>query len=591
MKRHYVCRVDLKFHSSVRVTPIFLLLCFILLSPIAGFTQNSLSKKEVKAQELAANASRFFIEGEKAFVLGDLEKAYQYLAKASEFAPEEPAISFKLAEVLLKNNQAQKALSYALKAAAGNPENLYYVLLVAEIYTSLKQPLLAATLLEKLTTGSSKNQQYNLELASIYLSANEFDKALVALDRAEAYYGVREAFTFQKQRIYLRKDQLEKAGEEGEKLIASFPGNPNYVLALVEILYNNAKLDQAIQLVQTEIAKYPNQPELQLAAYTLYLEKGQIAQANAFLLEAIASPDLAPPSKAAAFQGLLQELKTAERDKLLDKLELLLMDIHPEDATVLEAIGNRRKSENKLGEALVLYKKSIAIQPKNEKVLEEVIVNAFETGDNYEEVARYTSIAIDEFPESAEFWFYEGVILSGQKKDSLAVQALETALQLNEGKNQQLAQVAYSTLGNSQYQMGDQAAAFLNFEKALAINPNDEQVLNNYAYFLALAGQELEKALDMAQRVVKKHPKNATYLDTLAWVLYQLKRYPEAALHIAEAIKIEKEPSGVLMEHYGDILYRLGKVEEAVGWWKKAKESPEGSESLPQKIIDKQIHD
>jgi tetratricopeptide (TPR) repeat protein len=300
---------------------------------------------------------------------------------------------------------------------------------------------------------------------------------------------------------------------------------------------------------------------------------------------------LAPPSKAAAFQGLLQELKTAERDKLLDKLEVLLKELHNEDPTVLEAIGNRRKSENKLGEALVLYKKSLALQPKNEKLLEEVIVNSFETGDNYEEVARYTSIAIDEFPESAEFWFYEGVILSGQKKDSLAVQALETALRLNAEKNPQLSQVAYSTLGNSQYELGDQAAAFQNFEKALALNPTDEQVLNNYAYFLALAGQELEKALDMAQRVVKKHPKNATYLDTLAWVLYQLKRYSEAALHLDEAIKIEKVPSGVLMEHYGDILYRLGKVEEAVGWWKKAKESPEGSDSLAQKIKDQRIHD
>ena len=575
----------------MRVTPIFLLLFLIFLSPIAGFTQNSLSKKEVKAQELAANASRFFIEGEKALVLGDLEKAFRYLEKASEFAPEEPAIAYKLAEVLLKNSQAEKALPYALKAAAGDPENLYYVLLVAEIYTSLKQPLLAATLLEKLTTGSTKNQQYNLELASIYLNANEFDKALVALDRAEAYYGVREAFTFQKQRIYLRKDQLGKAVEEGEKLIASFPGNPNYVLALVEILFNNAKLEQAIQLVQTEIAKYPNQPELQLAAYSLYLEKGQIAQANTFLLEAITSPDLAPPSKAAAFQGLLQELKTAERDKLLDKLEVLLKELHAEDPTVLEAIGNRRKSENKLGEALVLYKKSLALQPKNEKLLEEVIVNSFDAGDNYEEVARYTSIAIDEFPESAEFWFYEGVILSGQKKDSLAVQALETALRLNAEKNPQLSQVAYSTLGNSQYQLGDKAAAFQNFDKALALNPADEQVLNNYAYFLAVAGQELEKALDMAQRVVKKHPKNATYLDTLAWVLYQLKRYSEAALHLDEAIKIEKTPSGVLMEHYGDILYRLGKVEEAVGWWKKAKESPEGSDSLAQKIKDQRIHD
>ena len=591
MKRHYVCSGHLKLYSSVRVTPIFLLLCLIFLSPIAGFTQKSLSKKEVKAQELAANAGRFFIEGEKALVLGDLEKAFRYLEKASEFSPEEPAISYKLAEVLLKKNQGGSALPYALKAAAGDPENLYYVLLVAEIYSSLKQPVQAAALFEKLTTGSTKNQQYNLELASIYLDANEFDKALLALDRAEAYYGVREAFTFQKQRIYLRKDQLQKAVEEGEKLIASFPGNPNYVLSLVEILYNNAKLDQAIQLVGAEITKYPNQPELQLAAYTLYKEKRQISQANTFLFEAIASTDLAPASKAAAFQGVLQEMKTAEREMLLDKLELQLLELHPEDAAVLEAIGNRRKAENKLAEALKLYKKSIAFQPKNEKLLEEVIVNSFDAGGNYEEVARYTSIAIDEFPESAEFWFYEGVILSGQKKDSLAVQALETALRLNAEKNPQLAQVAYSTLGNSQYQLGDQAAAFKNFEKALALNPTDEQVLNNYAYFLALANQELEKALDMAQRVVKKHPKNATYLDTLAWVLYQMKRYSEASVYLEEALEIEKEPTGVLMEHFGDVLYRIGKVEEAVGWWKKAKESPEGSDSLAQKIKDQRIHD
>jgi predicted negative regulator of RcsB-dependent stress response len=45
------------------------------------------------------------------------------------------------------------------------------------------------------------------------------------------------------------------------------------------------------------------------------------------------------------------------------------------------------------------------------------------------------------------------------------------------------------------------------------------------------------------------------------------------------------------MEHYGDILFRLGKVEDAVSWWKKAKESPEGSEHLAQKIKDRQVHD
>ncbi|MCM0041530.1 MAG: tetratricopeptide repeat protein [Algoriphagus sp.] len=575
----------------MRVTPIFLFCCFLFLGPIAGFPQGSLSKKELKAQEQKANASRFFIEGEKSFALGDLEKAYQYLSRARDFAPEEPAISYKLAEVLLKRNQAAQALPFAQQAVAKDPQNLFYVLLVAEIYTGLNKPLEAAALLEKLTTGSTKNQQYNLELASIYLNANEFDKALVALDRAEAYYGVREPFTVQKQRIYLRKDLLSKAVEEGEKLISSFPGNPNYVLSLVEILYNNAKLDQAIQLVGTEINKYPNQPELQLAAYKLYREKGLDSQANTFLVESMSSPDLATASKTSTFQGLLQEMKTAERDKMLDSLEVILVAMHPADAAVLEALGNRRKAGNRLGEALELYKKSLAIQPKNERLLEEVIVNSFETSTNYEEVAIYTKIALEEFPESAEFWFYEGVLLSAQKKDSAAVQALETALRLNSEKNPQLAQVAYSTLGNSLYQMGDQAAAFSNFDKALALNPSDEQVLNNYAYFLSLAKQDLMKALDMAQRVVKKHPKNGTYLDTLAWVLYQLERYSEAATTLEEALKIEKEPSGVVMEHYGDILFRLGKIEEAVSWWKKAKESPEGSDQLAQKIKDRQIHD
>jgi tetratricopeptide (TPR) repeat protein len=305
----------------------------------------------------------------------------------------------------------------------------------------------------------------------------------------------------------------------------------------------------------------------------------------------MASPDLPTSSKASTYQGLLQEMKTAERDKMLDSLEVLLLEMHPADAYVLEALGNRRKAENKLSEALELYKKSLSLQPRNERLLEEVIVNFFETSSNYEEVAIYTRIGVEEFPESAEFWFYEGVLLSTQKKDSLAVQALETALRLNAEKNPQLAQVAYSTLGNSLYQLGDQAGAFSNFDKALALNPNDEQVLNNYAYFLSLAKKDLPKALEMAQRVVKKHPKNGTYLDTLAWVLYQLQRYTEAASSLEEALKFEKEPSGVLMEHYGDILFRLGKVEDAVSWWKKAKESPEGSEHLAQKIKDRQVHD
>ncbi len=564
---------------------------FLLGIPSTGFSQVKLSKKERKAQENQTKSSRYFIEGEKALVLGELDKAFFYLQKALEFAPEQPAIAYKIAEVLVRSNQAEKALPYAEKAVNLDSENKYYALMVAEIYSNLKQPLKAAEILDRLTRDSEKNQQYNLDLASIYLNANEYDKALVVLDRAEDYYGIREPFTVQKQRIYLRKNNLPKAVEEGQKLIEAFPGNPAYVLNLVEIFYNNAKLDDALALVLGEISKYPDQAELQMAAYTLLKEKGRGNESIPFLIRSFKSQDLDPEAKSKTYLNLLSEIKTRERDSLLNQLEEILLEVNPSDSYVFAALGERKKTENNLPEAISLFKKSLALQPKNAPVLEDVILNSFGENANFEELETYTLMGVDEFPNSAEFWFYDGVVKSARKKDSLAVISLEKAIALNAGKNRQLDQVSYGSLGNSLYNLGQQDSAFFYFDQALNINPDDDQVLNNYAYFLSLEKKDLEKAKTMAEKVVKKHPKNSTYLDTLAWVLFRMGRYEEAFKYMDLAIKNDKDPSGVMLEHFGDILFHLGKVSEAISWWKKAEKSPEASEKISQKIKDGKYHE
>ncbi len=576
---------------TVRFSPFILLISLFFLGWHSGFAQQKLSRKEAKLQEDQAKSSRYFIEGEKALVLGDLEKAYFYLQRSLEFTPEEPAINYKIAEVLVRSNQAQKGLPYAEKAALADPDNKYYALMVAEIYTNLNQPLKAAEILDRLTSDGDDNQQYNLDLASIYLNAGEFDKALVVLDRAEAYYGVREPFTVQKQRIYLRKNDLQSAIEEGEKLIDAFPGNPAYVLNLVEILYNNARLDQALTLVLGEIEKYPNQPELQMAAYTLLKEKGELARANEFLISAFKSPDLDGEVKAKTYKSMLSEMPTSQRDALLDQMEALMLELNANDATVMEAIGERKRTKGEMDSAMDYFKKSLAIQPKNAPVIEQVILNSFGENADFAELETYTTMGVDEFPEAPEFWFYDGVVKSARKKDSLAVVSLEKALELNSGKNPQLDQVAFGSLGNSLYNLGEKDSAFVFFDKALNLNPNDEQVLNNYAYFLSLEKRNLEKARTMSEKVVKKHPTNATYLDTHAWVLFQMGSYEEAFKYMDEAIKNEKEPSGVMLEHYGDILYHLGKVSEAITWWKKAEGSSEASDKLAQKIKEGKYHE
>ncbi|MBB6324878.1 tetratricopeptide (TPR) repeat protein [Algoriphagus iocasae] len=562
-----------------------------MFSASIGFSQEKLSKKERKAQETEAKATRYYIEGEKYLVLGELDKSYFYLQKALEFTPEEPAINYKIAEVLLRGNKPEKALPYAEKAANLDIENKYYALMVAEIYTNLKQPLKAAEILDRLTADGENNQQYNLDLASIYLNAGEYDKALIALDRAEEFYGVMEPVTTQKQRIYLKNNNLDKAIEEGMRLIEAKSGNPDYVLNLVEILYNNNRLDQALDLVNTEISKFPNQPELHMAAYTLQKEKGEIELSEKSIITAFSNPDLDPMVESQAFESIFNEMQTSERDSLLNKLERLMLLNHPQVAAVFSAIGKRRMKAGMKEEGIENFKKSLQVDPKNAELLEQVITNSFGESADFAEVEKFTIMGVDEFPERPEFWFYDGVIKNAMKKDSSAVISLEKSMNLNAGKNIGLDQATYGALGNAYYNLGEKKKAFENFDMAVKLNPNDEQVLNNYAYFLSLEKQDLEKAKSMSEKVVKRFPNNGTFLDTHAWVLFQSGDYEGAKKYMDLAMEHEAEPSGVMLEHYGDILYHLGNKSEAISYWKKAEKSPEASDKLPQKIKEGKYHE
>lgn len=548
--------------------------------------------RKAKKKELEQiRANRLFIDGQRYMMLEDFDRAYFYFKKSLEKAPKEPATNFKIAEILLRANQVDEALDYGMKAVAADPGNKYYRLVMAEVYTKQGQPLKAAEILEELMANTTENQNYILDLASLYLSAGDMDNALSALDRAEEYYGVIDQLIFQKQRIYLRRNNLKAAVEEGKKLINSSPGNAQYVISLVEILFNNGKSDDAIALIEENLTAYPNQAELQMAAYALYRERGDIPTAEDFIKTAFANPDLDPSIKAKAFAEILQEMRTERRERLLDNLQESMLAHNSTDADILTVVGDRLLFSNKKEEALELYRKSLQINPSNAQVLQGVITNLFESTQDFATIETYTVMAVDEFPERPEFWFFDGTAKLAQKKGEPAVESLEKAIELNRGRNKQLELLAMASLGDALHQAGKKEEAFEAYDKVLAEKPDDEHVLNNYAYFLSLSKRDLEKAKKMSEGLVKRFPKNATYLDTHAWVLFQLKEYEDARKYMERALENEENPSGVMFEHYGDILYHLGKRNEALTYWKKAEGGDDISEFLNKKIRDQKYYD
>src|SRR5690606_6769852 len=111
--------------------------------------------------------------------------------------------------------------------------------------------------------------------------------------------------------------------------------------------------------------------------------------------------------------------------------------------------------------------------------------------------------------------------------------------------------------------------------------------LNNYAYYLALRGENLDKAEAMSKRSNRLEPNNASFQDTYAWVLFKQKKYKEALVWIEKARSSATENNSVLTEHYADILFFLGEKEEAVKEWKKALKYGSKSEVLEKKIKEK----
>ncbi|EIM78494.1 hypothetical protein A3SI_03053 [Nitritalea halalkaliphila LW7] len=573
----------------LRFVPVlFLLLCTVV---VEGFAQNKLSRKQQKRALEDKRADRLFIEGQKFMMLEDFERAYFYLNKAREIKPNEPAINFKLAEILLRAGNTEEAMDFARSARAADPENKYYALMMAEAYSQTNQPLRAAEILEELMRDTDENDQYILDLASIYLSSGMFPEALKALDRAEDYYGIVEQLIVQKQRIYLRQNNLDAAIAEGQKLVDAFPGNADYVINLVEILFNNGRTEQALSVIDGALAQYTNQPELDLAAYAIFREQGNLAKAEPLLFKAMANPDLDAAVKAEAFEDIMREMRTEARETKLDSLETTLYALHPDSPEVLGVLGMRHMQRRQTAQALPFLKRSVMLQPEDEDLIFNLLSGLFEQPDDFAEIETYSSIAVDAFPERPDFWFFHGVALLAQKKGESAVEALEKSLELNAGQNSQLDLLLFGQLGDAYHQAGRKEEAFAHYEKALAKSPDDEHVLNNYAYFLSLEKRDLERAKNMSAKLVKKHPKNATYLDTHAWVLFQLEEYAEAKIFMERALAEEETPSGVMLEHYGDILYHLGQRNEAISFWKKAEGGDETSEQLSKKIRDRRYYE
>ena len=528
-----------------------------------------------------------FLDGMKYFMLEDYQQALQLFQKAYTVTPNNAALNYKIGETYLHLKNSEAAMPFAKAAVALEKQNAYYYLLVAQLHTEKKQFNEAAQAFNDLLRNVPNSEEYLFNLADLYLSQSRFDDALKTYERIEKEFGEMEQLLVNRQQIYLRQKNVNKAIQEGEKLLVSNPTEIRYFLAQAELLNASKKPDEAILILDKALRIEPNNPFAHLMLSDLNRQKGNKAEAEKQVKLAFASPGLDIDTKVRILVDFIRQLPNPEIEGVALELADLTIENHPEEAKAYAVAGDLQTIVGKKEQARNNYLQAVKFDDSHFKIWQQIVLLDAELS-HADAMVKHSEQALELFPNQAVFWFYNGTGHLITKNYAKGVKSLEHGKRLSAGEPELLAQFNMQ-LGDGYNSLKEYAKSYEAYEAVLAFDKNNEHVLNNYSYFLSLRNENLSKALEMADRLVKLHPTNPNYLDTYAWVLYKSGKYAEARKYLEQAVAISDDAT--IVEHYGDVLFKLGKQEEAVSQWQKAKLKGEASAFIDKKIKDKKLYE
>jgi Tfp pilus assembly protein PilF len=251
--------------------------------------------------------------------------------------------------------------------------------------------------------------------------------------------------------------------------------------------------------------------------------------------------------------------------------------------------GDFLLDDKRYAEARDEYRKVIAIDSSRYAVWETLLNTEIQLSD-YEAMESEGTRAVELFPLFPVPYLFKGVAQLQKNKYEAAVESLNAGIKLVSVNNALLVQF-YTSLGDAYNRLKNHKLSDESYEKALKLDPENSYVLNNYAYYLSLRNENLAKAEAMSAKSLKLDAANPANMDTYGWVLYKLGRYPEALQWVEKAVAVTASPDSDLLEHLGDIYFKLGDTEKAVLNWQKALNAGTGSQNLEKKIKERKLYE
>src|SRR6056297_638326 len=505
----------------------------------------------------------------------------------------------------------------------GEPGEPDYHVLMAEIAMQRDRPALAAT--EYLRAARASEDLELAERAARVTAA--YGTGEEALAAARHWAALAPGATLARRflaRGYLRSDKAEMAIPELARLRADAGDAGRPFLALLPLLTAAEDREAARAALAAVVADYPEDASGAYAHAYLALRAGDAALAEA---EAGRALSLAPEwteavmlrARAMAADGGVEEalawladrpdagsrelrleralmLMTAERNREARRLLKDILAATPGDADALRALGYLEYFAGRPEAAREAFMSLLASGRHTDDAAFYLGGLAEQAGDLEEAARLYAGVTDGEHLVTAQVRL--ALLMFRMGRPELAVRHLQVFAQTHPQAATELgmaraellqrlgepeeALAVYDGLlrrypdnamllyarGMLRIQGEDVEKALADFERMVELRPDDPTALNAFGFTLAdLTGRHVE-AYALISRALEMAPDSPAILDSMGWVLFRLGRAEEGLPYIQRSWTLQRDPE--IAAHLGELLWSLGRVDEARDVWLEA---------------------
>ena len=517
---------------------------------------------------------------------GNYAGAFDLLNHCQEINPDAAEVYFMRSAYHALLNNDSLTLADIQKAAELNPQNNVYLERLAGAYIGSGKYDEAIEAYEKLYANNHDRDDVLNVLIRLYGQQKDYDNMLQTINRLENLEGSSEEITLARMRVYSLKGDKQAELAELKDLSKKHPNDMNYRVMMGNWLLQNELPADALKEYEYVLAQEPDNLMAQMSMLDYYNAIGQDSLAAELQEKLVVSPSTPLNSKMTLMRGIVNsnEQQGGDSTEVLRIFRHILSQPQKNsDMWELQAayMSLKQMPQDSIDNSL---RGALEVAPDNAGVRLQLIQSKWKE-QLFDDVISLCKPALEYNPDEMAFYYFLGLAYFQKDEKDKALHTFQLGVsQINSESNKEIVSDFYAIMGDILHEKGREQEAYVAYDSCLQWKDDNLGALNNYAYYLSEKGKDLQKAEKMSYRTIKAEPKNSTFLDTYAWILFMQGRYEEANIYIEQAVQNDSTVSDVILEHAGDISAKLGNMKKAVEWWEKARDAGGNSKVLIRKI-------